>query len=110
MTGLLEPVITESPLGKAEIRDVFRIPKVGVVAGCYVQEGRLTRDAQVRLVRDNVVVYTGKISSLRRFKDDVGEVKNGFECGITLSNYSDVKQSDVIEAFISQKTAGTLSA
>ncbi len=110
MTGLLEPVITESPLGKAEIRDVFRIPKVGVVAGCYVQEGRLTRDAQVRLVRDNVVVYTGKISSLRRFKDDVGEVKNGFECGITLSNYSDVKQSDVIEAFLTQKTAGELSA
>jgi len=110
MTGLLEPVITESPLGKAEIRDVFRIPKVGVVAGCYVQEGRLTRDAQVRLVRDNVVVYTGKISSLRRFKDDVGEVKNGFECGVTLSNYSDVKQSDVIEAFLTQKTAGELSA
>jgi translation initiation factor IF-2 len=103
MSGLLEPVIKEVGLGKAEVRETFRIPKVGVVAGCYVQEGRLTRDAEVRLLRDNVVVYTGKVSSLRRFKEDVGEVKNGFECGLTLSNYSDLKQGDVIEAFQTTK-------
>jgi translation initiation factor IF-2 len=103
MSGLLEPVIKEVALGKAEIRETFRIPKVGVVAGCYVQEGRLTRDAEVRLLRDNVVVYTGKVSSLRRFKEDVGEVKNGFECGVTLSNYSDLKQGDVLEAFQTTK-------
>jgi translation initiation factor IF-2 len=110
MAGLLEPVIKEVALGKAEVRQTFRIPKVGAVAGCYVQEGRLTRDAEVRLLRDNVVVYTGRISSLRRFKDDVSEVKNGFECGVTLSNYSDIKQSDIIEAFQTQKIAGELSA
>ncbi len=106
MVGLLEPVITESFLGKAEVRDTFRIPKVGVVAGCFVQDGRLTRDAAVRLLRDNVVVYTGKVNSLRRFKEDVSEVKNGFECGVTLSNYSDLKQGDVIEAFVTQKISG----
>ena len=105
MLGLLEPTIKEVALGKAEIRDTFRIPKVGVVAGCFIQEGRLTRDAEIRLVRDNVVVYTGKVSSLRRFKEDVSEVKNGFECGVTLSNYSDVKQGDVLEAFVIQKIA-----
>jgi translation initiation factor IF-2 len=103
MSGLLEPVIKEVALGKAEVRETFRIPKVGVVAGCYVQDGRLTRDAEVRLLRDNVVVYTGKVASLRRFKEDVGEVKNGFECGVTLANYSDLKQGDVLEAFQTQK-------
>ena len=107
MTGLLEPVFKETFLGKAEVREVFRIPKVGVVAGCAVQDGRLTRDAEVRLLRDNVVVYTGKVASLRRFKEDVSEVKNGFECGVSLSNYSDVKQGDVIEAFQTVKLAGS---
>jgi translation initiation factor IF-2 len=106
MSGLLEPVIKETPLGKAEVRQTFRIPKVGVVAGCMVQEGRLTRDASVRLLRDNVVVYTGKVSSLRRFKEDVSEVKSGFECGVTLANYSDIKQGDIIEAFVMEKVAG----
>ncbi len=110
MAGLLEPVIKEVPLGKAEVRETFRIPKVGVVAGCYVQEGRLTRDAEVRLLRDNVVVYTGRIASLRRFKEDASEVKSGFECGVTLANFSDIKQRDIIEAFQTQKIAGELSA
>ena len=86
MTGLLEPVFKEVYKGKAEVREMFRISKVGNVAGCMVQDGTITRDSEVRLLRDNVVVYTGKISSLRRFKDDVSEVKSGMECGITLEN------------------------
>jgi len=106
MAGLLEPVIKEVTLGKAEVRETFRIPKVGVVAGCFVQDGRLTRDSEVRLLRDNVVVYTGKVASLRRFKEDVSEVKSGFECGVSISNFSDVKQGDVIEAFMTQKISG----
>lgn len=105
MTGLLEPVFKEVYKGRAEVRDTFRISKVGNVAGCIVQDGTLTRDSEVRLLRDNVVVYTGKVASLRRFKDDVSEVKSGMECGVTLQNYSDVKQSDIIEAFVTERVA-----
>jgi translation initiation factor IF-2 len=97
--GLLEPTFKETTLGRAEVRDTFKVPKVGVVAGCYVTEGRVTRTASARLLRDNVVVFEGKIGSLRRFKDDVSEVKEGFECGIGLAGYNDVKLGDVIEAF-----------
>jgi translation initiation factor IF-2 len=103
MQGMLEPVFKENYLGRAEVRDTFRIPKVGTVAGCYVQDGILKRDAEVRLLRDNVVVYRGKIGSLRRFKDDVGEVRNGMECGIGIAGYGDVKVGDVIEAFQTEK-------
>jgi len=105
MTGLLEPVFKEVYKGKAEVRETFRITKVGSVAGCIVQDGTITRDSEVRLLRDNVVVYTGKVSSLRRFKDDVSEVRAGQECGITLENYADVKQSDIIEAFVTERVA-----
>jgi translation initiation factor IF-2 len=105
MTGLLEPVFREVYKGKAEVRETFRIPKVGAVAGCLVQDGQILRSSEVRLLRDNVVVYTGKIGSLRRFKDDVSEVKSGMECGIALENYSDVKQNDVIEAFVTERVA-----
>jgi translation initiation factor IF-2 len=105
MTGLLEPVFKEVYKGKAEVRETFRITKVGNVAGCQVQDGTITRDSEVRLLRDNVVVYTGKISSLRRFKDDVSEVKSGMECGITLENYGDIKQNDIIEAFVTERVA-----
>ena len=105
MTGLLEPTTREVTLGRAEVRETFRIPRVGTVAGCYVQDGRLTRGAEVRLLRDNVVVYTGKVASLRRFKDDASEVKSGFECGVALENYSDIKQGDVVEAFVIEKIA-----
>ncbi len=105
MTGLLEPVFKEVYKGKAEVRETFRITKVGNVAGCQVQDGAITRDSEVRLLRDNVVVYTGKISSLRRFKDDVSEVKSGMECGITLENYGDIKQNDIIEAFVTERVA-----
>jgi translation initiation factor IF-2 len=105
MSGLLEPVFKEVYKGKAEVRETFRITKVGAVAGCIVQDGTITRDSMVRLLRDNIVVYTGKVSSLRRFKDDVSEVRSGQECGITLENYADFKQGDVIEAFVKERVA-----
>jgi translation initiation factor IF-2 len=92
------------------VRDTFRISKVGSVAGCIVQDGQLTRDSAVRLLRDNVVVYTGKVASLRRFKDDVSEVKSGMECGVTLQNYADVKQGDIIEAFVTERVASEVFA
>jgi translation initiation factor IF-2 len=110
MSGLLEPVFKEVYKGRAEVRDTFRISKVGSVAGCIVQDGVITRDSEVRLLRDNVVVYTGKVASLRRFKDDVSEVKSGMECGVTLQNFADVKQGDVIEAFVTERVASEVFA
>ncbi|HTM41661.1 MAG TPA: translation initiation factor IF-2 [Terriglobales bacterium] len=105
MSGLLEPTIKETYHGRAEVRETFRIPKVGMVAGCYVQDGSIKRDSEVRLLRDNVVVFKGKIGSLRRFKEDVSEVRNGMECGIAIANYGDVKIGDVIEAFVTERIA-----
>jgi translation initiation factor IF-2 len=105
MSGLLEPTIKETYQGRAEVRETFRIPKVGTVAGCYVQDGNIKRDSEVRLLRDNVVVFKGKISSLRRFKEDVSEVRNGMECGIAITNYGDIKVGDVIEAFATERVA-----
>jgi translation initiation factor IF-2 len=103
MVGLLEPVIKETYLGRAEVRNTFRIPKVGTIAGCFVQDGIIKRDSEVRLVRNGAVVFKGKVSSLRRFKDDASEVRNGMECGIAIANYGDVKVGDVIEAFTVEK-------
>jgi translation initiation factor IF-2 len=108
MEGLLEPTFKEKYLGRAEVREVFSVPKVGNVAGSYVQDGKMLRNAQVRLLRDNVVVYEGKMSSLRRFKDDVKEVAGGYECGIGLENYNDIKTGDIIEAFEMEKVAAKL--
>ena len=108
LSGLLRPTIKEVFLGTAEVRDTFRIPKVGVIAGSYIVSGKLNRNSSVRLVRDNVVIYEGKISSLRRFKDDASEVKEGFECGIGLENYNDIKIGDYIEAFTIEKIARQL--
>ena len=105
MAGLLEPVFREVYQGKAEVRDTFRISKVGMVAGCFVQDGHLTRGSDVRLLRDNVVVHTGKVGSLRRFKDDVSEVRSGMECGVTIENFGDIKPGDIIEAFVTEKVA-----
>jgi translation initiation factor IF-2 len=105
MTGLLEPVFREVYKGKAEVKETFRITKVGNVAGCIVLDGTITSKSEVRLLRDNAVVYTGKIGSLHRFKDEVSEVKAGQECGITLENYADVKQSDIIEAYLTERVA-----
>jgi translation initiation factor IF-2 len=107
MAGLLEPTFKEVRVGSADVREVFKVPKVGAIAGCMVTEGRMTRagETQARLLRDNVVVHEGKISSLRRFKDDVSEVKSGFECGIGLANYNDIKVGDVIEVFSMERVA-----
>ena len=105
MVGLLDPEAKEVYLGRADVRQVFKVPKVGTVAGTYVSDGKITRSAEVRLLRDNVVVYTGKVASLRRFKDDASEVKSGYECGIGLANFNDVKIGDVIEAFKVEKVA-----
>jgi translation initiation factor IF-2 len=105
MEGLLEPTFKEVRLGTAEVREVFKVPKVGSVAGCMVTDGRITRagETTARLLRDNVVVHEGKIASLRRFKDDVSEVKTGFECGIGLERYNDIKVGDVIEVFTMER-------
>jgi len=108
MEGLLEPTYKEKFLGRVEVREVFSVPKIGNIAGCYVQDGKMLRNAQVRLLRDNVVVYEGKMSSLRRFKDDVKEVSSGYECGIGLENYNDIKLNDIIEAFEMEKIATKL--
>jgi translation initiation factor IF-2 len=108
LEGLLEPSIREVRLGAAEVRETFRISKVGTIAGCYVTDGRVNRGAQVRLLRDNVVIHTGKVSSLKRFKDDATEVKAGVECGIGIAGYNDLKPADVIEFFTTEKVKETL--
>jgi translation initiation factor IF-2 len=108
MEGLLSPTFKEKFLGRSEVRELFSVPKIGTVAGCHVQDGKMLRNAQVRLLRDNVVVYEGKMSSLRRFKDDVKEVASGYECGIGLENYNDLKVGDIIEAFEMEKIAAKL--
>ena len=109
MTGLLDPTFKEVRIGVAQVRDTFKVPKFGTIAGCVVTEGRITRagDTQARLLRDNVVVYEGKIGSLRRFKDDVSEVKSGFECGIGFEKFNDIKVGDVIEVFAMERVAIT---
>jgi translation initiation factor IF-2 len=103
MTGLLEPVFKETHLGRAEVRNTFRVKGVGTIAGCYVLDGILKRDAEVRVLREGAVIYTGRISSLKRFKDDANEVRTGFECGASVSNFSDLKVGDVLECFHLQK-------
>jgi translation initiation factor IF-2 len=110
MAGLLDPTFKEVRIGSAEVRETFKVPKFGTIAGCIVTEGRITRsgDTQARLLRDNVVVYEGKIGSLRRFKDDVSEVKAGFECGIGFEKFNDIKVGDVIEAFAVERVATTV--
>jgi translation initiation factor IF-2 len=107
MAGLLDPTFKEVRIGSAEVRDTFKTPKFGTIAGCMVVDGRITRagDTQARLLRDNVVIHEGKIGSLRRFKDDVSEVKAGFECGIGFDRYNDIKVGDIIEAFVVERVA-----
>ncbi|MGE0591582.1 MAG: translation initiation factor IF-2 [Vicinamibacterales bacterium] len=109
MEGMLEPTFKEVRLGAAEVREVFKVPKIGAIAGCLVTDGKVTRsgETQVRLLRDNVVVHEGRIGSLRRFKDDVSEVRSGMECGIGLERYNDVKVGDIIEVFTMQKVAAS---
>ena len=99
MKGMLDPEFKEEVLGKAEVRNTFKVPNVGIIAGAYVQEGKVLRNAEIRLVRDGIVIHEGKISSLKRFKDDAKEVTQGYECGIGIENYNDIKEGDIIECF-----------
>ena len=99
MLGLLAPEFEEVVTGEAEVREVFRVPRVGAVAGCYVQNGTITRGSKVRFLREGTVIWKGSIQSLRRFKDDVREVQAGFECGIGLSDFQDLKPGDIIETY-----------
>ena len=109
LEGLLEPTITEKIIGKAEVRDLFNVSKVGTIAGCYVIEGKMSKSSfGARVIRDSVVIYESKISSLKRFKDDAKEVLTGFECGIMIENFNDLKQGDIIENYIKEEIAGKL--
>ena len=109
MTGLLEPILKEVYLGRAEVKNVFKVPKAGTIAGCQVSDGLIKRDTEVRLIRDGATIFTGKIGSLKRFKDDASEVRNGMECGIGIANFNDIKVGDVIECFHVEKTAAVLT-
>jgi translation initiation factor IF-2 len=108
MTGMLSPEKKEFIIGQVEIRQVFRISKIGAVAGCMVLSGVVRRNASVRLLRNNVVVHTGELESLKRFKDDVREVREGFECGLNLKNFNDIQEGDQLEIFEMQEVARTL--
>ncbi len=108
LEGILEPVQREVVRGHAQIRELFHVPNVGTIAGCYVTDGNIKRDSGIRLIRDSVVIYTGKISSLRRFKDGVNEVQSGYECGIGIENYNDIKRGDIIEPFVVEEVSRTL--
>ena len=108
MSGMLAPEQKENRLGLVEVREVYRISKVGTVAGCYVLEGLVRRGANVRVLRDNVVIHDGELDSLKRFKDDVREVKAGFECGLSIRNYNDVQQKDHLEVYEIVEVSRTL--
>ncbi len=110
LEGMLKPEEKETILGEAEVKQLFKISGVGVIAGCYVKSGAITRTAKVRVIRDAAQVYEGVLSSLKRFKDDVKEVKDGLECGIGIENFNDIKVGDVIEAFRIEQVARTLQA
>jgi translation initiation factor IF-2 len=99
LEGLLAPERKEEVVGTMEVREVFKVPKIGNIAGCHVQDGKIMRNNRVRLIRDGIQVFEGSISSLKRFKDDVREVEAGFECGLGLENFNDIKVADVVEAF-----------
>ncbi len=103
MKGMLAPVYEEVVIGQAEVRKVYKVSKIGTIAGCMVTDGKVTRDAKVRLIRDSIVIYTGKLGSLKRFENDAKEVTNGYECGMTIENYNDIKEGDIIEAFEDQE-------
>ena len=105
---MLSPEKSERTLGAAEVRETFKVPKIGTVAGCFVTEGRIKRSDRTRLIRDGVVIYEGNLASLKRFKDDVREVQSGYECGIGMENYDDIKVGDQFEAFEIVETARKL--
>ena len=97
MEGLLAPLIEENVTGSAEVREIYKISKIGTIAGCYITDGKIIRKIQIRLIRDGIVVFTGKIKQLKRFKEDTNEVKTGYECGISIEDYNYIKKGDIIE-------------
>ena len=103
MKGLLDPEYQEKIIGQVEVRTTFKVSKVGTIAGSYVTDGKVTRDSSVRLIRNGIVIFEGEIDSLKRFKDDVKEVSQGYECGITIKNFNDIKEGDIIEAYIMEE-------
>jgi translation initiation factor IF-2 len=103
MEGLLEPIYKETVIGRAEVKELFKVPKLGTIAGSYVTGGKIARNANLKLVREGVQIYDGKLLSLRRFKDDVKEVMEGFECGIGIEGFNDIRVGDVIEAYINEQ-------
>lgn len=103
MKGMLDPEYEEKVIGQAEVRQTFKVSKIGTIAGSYVTDGKITRDSGVRLIRDGIVIFEGEIDDLKRFKDNVKEVAQGYECGITIKNFNDVKEGDVIEAFLMEE-------
>jgi len=103
LSGLLTPEEKEEILGRVEIRQTFKVAKVGTIAGCYVTYGKITRNAKVRILRNGVIVYEGVISSLKRFKEDVNEVQQGYECGVGIEGFNDIKEGDSIEAYVTVK-------
>jgi translation initiation factor IF-2 len=107
MKGMLAPTFKEVLNGHAEVRQTIRVPNVGTIAGSYVQDGKITRQSQIRVIRDGVVIFEDKISSLRRFKDDMREVAAGYECGIGLEKFNDIKENDVLEAYIMEEIERT---
>ncbi|CKH54849.1 translation initiation factor IF-2 [Streptococcus pneumoniae] len=100
---MLDPEFEEKVIGQAEVRQTFKVTKVGTIAGCYVTDGKITRDSGVRIIRDGVVIFEGQLDTLKRFKDDVKEVAQNYECGITIERYNDLKEGDIIEAYIMEE-------
>jgi translation initiation factor IF-2 len=108
MEGMLSPDVVEEIIGTAEIRETFNISKVGTIAGCYVTSGMIKRSSKIRIIRDGIVIHTGELGSLKRFKDDVKEVKNNYECGLNIERYNDIKEGDVVEAYEEKEVARKL--
>lgn len=103
MKGMLDPIFEEKVTGQLEVRQTFKVSKVGTIAGCYVTDGSVSRNASVRVIRDGIVVFEGELGSLKRFKDEVKEVNYGYECGITIERYNDIKEGDIIEAYVMEE-------
>ena len=108
MEGMLDPEVEEVIVGNVQVREVFKISKVGTVAGCMVTDGYIKKNNPIRLIRDGIVVYSGEMGQLKRFKEDVTEVKNGYECGISIKNFNDIKEGDVIESYEERESKRTL--
>ena len=103
MKGMLAPVFEEVVIGQAEVRKTYKVSRIGTIAGCMITEGKITRDCSIRLIRNGIVIYTGRLGSLRRFENDVKEVAEGYECGMTIENFNDIKELDIIEGYVEQE-------